>query len=84
MRSLDIIENAKGKDSIDAALILQNIGMVYFFQNNYKAALEHELRSLQIKQKVKGKDSIDATSSLNEIGNIYSKQGKYNIALKYY
>jgi len=46
MRSLDIIENAKGKDSIDAALILQNIGMVYFFQNNYKAALEHELRSL--------------------------------------
>ena len=61
----------KGKDSIDVALTLENIGIVYWNQGNYPKALEYYESSLKIKTKIKGKDSIDFALTLGNIGLVY-------------
>jgi len=51
---LDIKTKIKGKDSIDVATTLNNIGSVYDSKGDYSKALEYYERCLNIKRKVKG------------------------------
>ena len=53
-RSLDIKIKVKGKDSIDVATTLNNIGSVHDSSGNFNKALEYYERCLNIKQKIKG------------------------------
>ena len=74
----------KGKGSIDTALTLNNIGMVYKGQGNYSEAINYYHHCLEIQEKVKGKGNIDTASTLKNIGIVYKSQGNYSEAIKYY
>jgi tetratricopeptide (TPR) repeat protein len=69
-RSLAIYERVKGKDHIDCASTLHEIGFVYSNKGDYEQALLHYQRSLAIKERVKGKDHIHCASTLDGIGSI--------------
>ena len=58
-KSLDILEQLKGKDHIEAVPIHKELGSIYKYQENYKdAGVEYE-KCLTILDGVKGKNSIE-------------------------
>jgi serine phosphatase RsbU (regulator of sigma subunit) len=58
------------------------VGLVFWNEGNYTAALDYFLTSMKIDEKIGLKRGI-GTNSVN-IGNIYSDQQEYDEALKYY
>jgi tetratricopeptide (TPR) repeat protein len=70
-KMLDNQERVKGKDAIDCASTLNNIGSVYNHKGDYEQALLHYQRCLTIQERVKGKDAIDCASTLSNIGSVY-------------
>ncbi len=64
------------------ALTFQNIGMIYWQQNNYAEALTSHHASLKIREEINDKQGI--ALSLNNIGIIYSELYNYPEALKNY
>jgi len=48
----------KGKDSMNCAYIIHNIGVAYEKQGKLNEALEYYHKELNIKEKVSGKESI--------------------------
>lgn len=57
-------------------------GIEYFYQNNYKQALEHYTQALEIAKLIEDSELISECNS--EIGIVYKNQGNYNRALVYY
>lgn len=57
-RRLEIQEKVQGKENIDTASTLNNIGNVYADLSNYSEAIKYYERCLEIKEKVTGKGSI--------------------------
>lgn len=74
----------KGKDSIDCAQILGNIGLVYNSMGKNAEAIDCFSRALTIKEKQTGKDSMDCAQTLNNLGGVYKKMEKFTEALSYY
>ena len=72
----------KGKDNIDCALTLNNIGTIYNNIGNFNEALLKFKNCLEIQSVVKGKDNIDCVLTLNNIGNACIYLGKYHEALE--
>jgi tetratricopeptide (TPR) repeat protein len=72
---LTIKERIKGKDAIDCAGTLNNIGSVYDDKGDYEQALLYYQRCLTIEERVKGKDAIDCATTLNNIGLVYRNKG---------
>ena len=64
------------------ALLLQNIGIVYWHQTNYSESLINHYASLKIREEIKDKQGI--ALSLNNIGIIYTELYNYPEALKKY
>ncbi|MBA2582339.1 MAG: tetratricopeptide repeat protein, partial [Bacteroidetes bacterium] len=62
------------------AVSLNNIGNIYFYQDNYPEALKNHLASLKINEELGDKNGI--AGSLHSMGKIYSEQGNYSEALK--
>lgn len=71
------LRNKKG-----TALVLNNIGNIYFTQDNYPRALEYYEKSLAIREEIGEKQGIAAT--LNNIGGIYNNQSDYPRSMEYY
>jgi tetratricopeptide (TPR) repeat protein len=65
---LAIKEKVTGKESLDLASTLNNIGLINNKLGKYKEAIRYYQRCLDIKEKIKGKDNIDCASILNNIG----------------
>jgi CHAT domain-containing protein len=61
---------------------LNNIGNIYYRQQQYGEALETYQQALAIRQEIGDRDGEGST--LNDIGNIYSSQGQYEEALETY
>ncbi|MBN2460905.1 MAG: tetratricopeptide repeat protein [Candidatus Cloacimonetes bacterium] len=61
---------------------LNNIGVGYYYEENYEKALAYFLQSYQIRREID--DKRDIVASLNNIGIIYDDLNKYNEALNYY
>jgi adenylate cyclase len=79
-KSLAIFEEVGDKELI--AGILNNIGNLYFDQNNYPLSLEYYQRSLAIIEELGDKKGI--ANSLNNIGSIHSSQGNHARTMEYY
>jgi tetratricopeptide (TPR) repeat protein len=77
---LTIKERVKGKDAIDCATTLNNIGSVYKNKGDYEQALLHYQRCLTIQERVKGKDAIDCATTLYNISFVYSKLKQNELA----
>ncbi len=77
-------ENPSLKSAIlqKKALILHNIGTVYWHQTNYSKALINHNSSLRIREEIKDKQGI--ALSLHNIGIIYAELFNYPEALKNY
>jgi len=59
-----------------------NIGVAYYYQDDYETALEYFLKSYEIRKELGNKKDIVA--SLNNIGIIYDDLSKFEQALEYY
>ena len=60
-----------------SAWILNNLGGVYFQQNDRELALSYHVQSLGIKEKLKDPDPADLASSLMNVGLDYQMLGNY-------
>ncbi len=69
------------KDSVFYSYILNSIGMIYYFQMDYKKASHYYNKSLEVSLNIN--DSSRITKSYLELARYYVKINKNNIALDY-
>ena len=65
------------------ATAMENIGIVYYYTNDYINALNYFLQTIGIWKEIYGEDNLDYSASLNNIGVLYSKIGDFQNALKF-
>ncbi len=68
-------------DKVDAAKVLNNMGVVYWYLSDYPNAIEHYYKALQIHETLGNKDEI--AIALGNIGLVYNNQGDFPKALEY-
>lgn len=61
---------------------LQNLGIAYFYANDFKKSLDYLYQSLSIREKMA--DSNKIVHTLNSIGNVYFNLNNVSEALKFY
>ena len=61
---------------------LQNLGIAYFYANDFKKSLDYLYQSLKIREKMADSDKIGHT--LNSIANVYFNLNNVSEALKFY
>ncbi len=76
LENLEIVRDDKQK-----ARLLNNIGIVYYFQRKYDRAEAFLTQSLDINLKIK--NYFEVTRCYNNLGRIYFDQQNYKIALDY-
>ncbi len=78
-----VIINSNEEEFTDIrAKALRLMGIVHYYQQNYRQSQEYFEQSLALYQKLEDKEGIAAIS--NNIGLIYERQGDYSQALKKY
>ena len=61
-----------GNDSLELALLLENIGNVYRVRGELGKARAYQEESLNMIVEFKGKTSVEAVRILNNLGNVYA------------
>uniref|UniRef100_A0A9R1SK32 Nephrocystin-3 n=2 Tax=Cyprinus carpio TaxID=7962 RepID=A0A9R1SK32_CYPCA len=83
-RALQLEELTLGKDSADCAKTLNELGVLYYLQNNLDAAKMFLTRSLEMRQRVLGPDHPDCAQSLNNLAALHSERKEYESAEELY
>uniref|UniRef100_A0AAR2J234 Nephrocystin-3 n=1 Tax=Pygocentrus nattereri TaxID=42514 RepID=A0AAR2J234_PYGNA len=83
-RALQLEELTLGKDSADCAKTLNELGVLYYLQNNIDAAKVFLMRSLEMRQRVLGTDHPDCAQSLNNLAALHCERRDYESAEKLY
>ena len=68
-------------DRVDAAKLLNNMGVVYWYLSDFPNAIEYYFKALQIHESLGKKDEM--ANSLSNIGLVYNSQGDFPKALEY-
>ncbi len=77
------LSNSRKKgDRVGESIALYDIGMFYYYENEYPAVLKYYKQSLRITREIGNKDRERRT--LDQIGRIYKEHGEYAAALTYY
>ncbi|XP_029313702.1 nephrocystin-3 isoform X1 [Cottoperca gobio] len=79
-RALQLEELTPGKDSADSAKTLNELGVLYYLQNNLDAAKMFLTRSLETRQRVLGPDHPDCAQSLNNLAALHTERREYETA----
>eukprot|EP00064_Thunnus_orientalis_P000037 superscaffoldBa00000002_g37 len=79
-RALQLEELTLGKDSADSAKTLNELGVLYYLQNNLDAAKVFLTRSLEMRQRVLGPDHPDCAQSLNNLAALHTERREYETA----
>ncbi|XP_061778263.1 nephrocystin-3 isoform X2 [Nerophis ophidion] len=79
-RALQLEELTLGADSADCAKTLNELGVLYYLQNNLDAAKVFLTRSLQMRQRVLGPDHPDCAQSLNNLAALHTERRDYEAA----
>ncbi|XP_035512748.1 nephrocystin-3 [Morone saxatilis] len=79
-RALQLEELTLGKDSADCAKTLNELGVLYYLQNNLDAAKMFLTRSLEMRQRVLGPDHPDCAQSLNNLAALHTERREYETA----
>uniref|UniRef100_A0A3B4FDA6 Nephrocystin-3 n=1 Tax=Pundamilia nyererei TaxID=303518 RepID=A0A3B4FDA6_9CICH len=79
-RALQLEELTLGKDSADCAKTLNELGVLYYLQNNLDAAKVFLTRSLEMRQRVLGPDHPDCAQSLNNLAALHTERREYEAA----
>uniref|UniRef100_A0A3P9J894 Nephrocystin-3 n=1 Tax=Oryzias latipes TaxID=8090 RepID=A0A3P9J894_ORYLA len=83
-RALQLEELTVGKDSADCAKTLNELGVLYYLQNNLDAAKIFLTRSLEMRQRVLGPDHPDCAQSLNNLAALHTERRDYDLAENMY
>ena len=73
-KSLDILDQIKGKDSLDSVAIHKELGSIFKYQENYQDADKEYQKCLVILEQIKGKDSIERADILCDLGHLHYLQ----------
>ncbi|PVD37428.1 hypothetical protein C0Q70_00018 [Pomacea canaliculata] len=79
-RALQLEELAMGPDSADLARTLNELGVLYYLQNNIETAESFFKRSLEMRESVLGVDHLDIAQSLNNLAALYNDRKQYDKA----
>uniref|UniRef100_A0A672J741 Nephrocystin-3 n=1 Tax=Salarias fasciatus TaxID=181472 RepID=A0A672J741_SALFA len=79
-RALQLEELTLGKDSADCARTLNELGVLYYLQNNLDAAKVFLTRSLEMRQRVLGPEHPDCAQSLNNLAALHTERREYETA----
>ncbi|XP_035981049.1 nephrocystin-3 [Fundulus heteroclitus] len=79
-KALQLEELTLGKDSADSAKTLNELGVLYYLQNNLDAAKVFLTRSLEMRQRVLGPDHPDCAQSLNNLAALHTERREYEAA----
>uniref|UniRef100_A0A3Q3VSZ2 Nephrocystin-3 n=1 Tax=Mola mola TaxID=94237 RepID=A0A3Q3VSZ2_MOLML len=79
-RAIQLEELTLGKDSADCAKTLNELGVLYYLQNNLDAAKVFLTRSLEMRQRVLGPDHPDCAQSLNNLAALHTERREYETA----
>ncbi|XP_048366750.1 nephrocystin-3 isoform X2 [Sphaerodactylus townsendi] len=83
-RALQLEELTLGKDSSDGARTLNELGVLYYLQNNLETAELFLKRSLEMRERVLGPDHPDCAQSLNNLAALYNEKKHYDKAEELY
>ncbi|XP_027752886.1 nephrocystin-3 [Empidonax traillii] len=83
-RALQLEELTLGKDTPDNARTLNELGVLYYLQNNLEAAELFLKRSLEMRERVLGSDHPDCAQSLNNLAALYNEKKYYDKAEELY
>lgn len=72
----------KMKSEVEKGDALQNLGIAYFYANDFKKSLDYLYQALKIREKMSDADKIGHT--LNSIGNVYYNLNNFSEAIKFY
>ncbi|XP_061614947.1 nephrocystin-3 isoform X2 [Phyllopteryx taeniolatus] len=79
-RALQLEELTLGTDSADCARTLNELGVLYYLQNNLDAAKVFLMRSLEMRQRVLGPEHPDCAQSLNNLAALHTERRDYEAA----
>uniref|UniRef100_A0A452HPL1 Nephrocystin-3 n=1 Tax=Gopherus agassizii TaxID=38772 RepID=A0A452HPL1_9SAUR len=83
-RALQLEELTLGKDTPDNARTLNELGVLYYLQNNLETAELFLKRSLEMRERVLGPDHSDCAQSLNNLAALYNEKKHYDKAEELY
>ncbi|KAL4635274.1 nephrocystin-3 [Arapaima gigas] len=83
-RALQLEELTLGKDTSDCARTLNELGVLYYLQNNLDAAKVFLTRSLEMRRRVLGPDHPDCAQSLNNLAALHCERREYERAEELY
>ncbi|XP_076147214.1 nephrocystin-3 isoform X1 [Alosa pseudoharengus] len=79
-RTLQLEELTLGKDTADCAKTLNELGVLYYLQNNLDTAKMFLTRSLEMRQRVLGPEHPDCAQSLNNLAALHCECHEYENA----
>lgn len=79
-KTLQVEKLARGSPSAELARSLNELGVLYFLQNNHEAASSFFQRSLEMREAVLGPDHPDVAQSLHNLAALYNDQKLYEKA----
>ncbi|XP_053122456.1 nephrocystin-3 isoform X2 [Hemicordylus capensis] len=83
-RALQLEELTLGKDTSDNARTLNELGVLYYLQNNLETAELFLKRSLEMRERVLGPDHPDCAQSLNNLAALNNEKKHYEKAEELY
>ncbi|KAM9308213.1 nephrocystin-3 [Gastrophryne carolinensis] len=83
-RALQLEELTLGKDTADNARTLNELGVLYYLQNNLEAAEIFLNRSWEMRERVLGSEHPDCAQSLNNLAALYNEKKQYDKAEELY
>ncbi|XP_072566823.1 nephrocystin-3 isoform X2 [Paramormyrops kingsleyae] len=83
-RTLQLEELTLGKDSVDCAKTLNELGVLYYLQNNLDTAMVFLTRSLEMRRRVLGPEHPDCAQSLNNLAALHCERREYERAEELY
>ncbi|XP_058150944.1 nephrocystin-3 [Dasypus novemcinctus] len=83
-RALQLEELTLGKDTADNARTLNELGVLYYLQNNLETAEQFLRRSLEMRERVLGPDHPDCAQSLNNLAALCNERKQYDKAEELY
>ncbi|XP_069861523.1 nephrocystin-3 isoform X2 [Dipodomys merriami] len=83
-RALQLEELTLGKDTPDSARTLNELGVLYYLQNNLGTAEQFLRRSLEMRERVLGPEHPDCAQSLNNLAAICNEKKQYDKAAELY
>jgi tetratricopeptide (TPR) repeat protein len=81
VHAIDVTEKVKGKDSLEVAKVVFNMGGLHYDQGHFPAAEKYFKRAIEIERKLAPQDVPMMEASL---GDVLDMQGKFDEAEKTY